>query len=129
MNRLCQSEIAYREMENKGVLKAAISSYALGRRVPSYLTLLARARVYSVNIGEWIPLPSGFDRLTWHDILDNLVRRMLGNLRCLDCSCFFNAERKGGTCFVGKTSHVPFCPKCGSVYSEAIGCTIKGVVQ
>lgn len=129
MNRLCRSEQNFRKLEHNGLLKDAIGHYALGSRGPRTMELLAHARVYSVNIGEWLPLPVGFDRPTWHDILDNLVIKYLGNLRCLDCSCFFNAGRKNGTCLVGKKSDAPFCPKCGSVFNEAVGCTIKNVVQ
>jgi hypothetical protein len=117
--RLCESERNYRAMEHNGSIKMAVGGYGLGSRSPALLNTLASARVWSEHIGEWVPVPAGYDRLTWTDILDTLVLRCLGTHRCLDCSAFFRRSGPSNP----PTQH---CPSCGSTVNEIIGCT-KGV--
>ncbi len=128
--RLCQDEKQYRAIERGGILRDVIGAYAIGRRSSGILDTLAIARVLADNIGEWLPLPKGYDRSTWQDITGHLVLKRLGNRRCLDCRWFFSDQRPGGTCFVGlgdRRITVPFCPRCDSVATEVIGCT-EGMV-
>lgn len=129
--RLSESERNYRALQHDGTLKRAVQSYAIGQRSSDILDTLARARVWADNIGEWLPLPVGYDRTTWQDITGSLVLGRLGNRRCLDCSGFFSDRRPNGTCLIGlgpgSLSDVPFCPHCGSTTSEFIGAT-EGVV-
>lgn len=126
--RLSDDERRYRELEHSGTLKNAIGAYAIGQRSSDILDTLARARVWSNNIGEWVPLPVGYDRTTWTDILDSLVLGRLGNRRCLGCSGFFS-DQHATECFIGLTGRVKgyVCPHCGLTTSEIIGCT-EGVV-
>lgn len=125
--RLCESERNYRALEHKGALKQVVGAYAIGQRSSEILDTLARARVWSENIGEWVPCPLGFDRSTWTDILDKTVLERLGDRRCLDCGGFFQSTGRM-KCFIGSSPvQVDRCPLCGSVTSEAIGCT-EGVV-
>ena len=119
--RLCESEKRYRMLERAGALKHFVDAYAIGQRTTDVLDTLARARVWSQDIGEWVPSPALFDRSTWTDILDDLVLQRLGNRRCLDCSEFFSDQRPNATCFLDNISDVPFCPHCGSTTSETIG--------
>lgn len=129
--RLCESERRYRELEHSGTLKNVIGAYAIGQRSSDILDTLARARVWADNIGEWLPCPVGYDRTTWHDILDALVLGRLGNRRCLDCGSFFSDQRPNATCFIcyrENTLTVPYCPECGSTTTEVIGLT-EGVVR
>jgi len=113
--RLCESEREYRKLEHDGTLKGAIGAYAIGRRSSDILFTLAVARVWSDNIGEWVPCPVGYDRTTWHDILDKLVLEHVGDRRCLDCGNFY------------RSSHSSFCEVCGSQFGDPIAC-VEGVV-
>ena len=118
--RLCESERRYRTLEHDRTLKNAVDAYAIGQRGTDVLDTLARARVWSQDIGDWLPLPARFDRSTWTDILDDLVSKRLGNRRCLDCQGFFSDKRPNGQCFLGNIP-VSFCPHCGSTTNEVIG--------
>lgn len=126
--RVCESEQRYRALEHDGTLKRVIGAYAVGQRTSDILDTLARARVWSYNFGEWLPLPTGYNRTTWTDILNALVLRRLGDQRCLDCGGFFRTTKALG-CFIGTRgrvrSHV--CPHCGGTAHDVIGCT-EGVV-
>lgn len=126
--RICQSEKAYRTIEQDGTLKRVIGAYAIGQRGSEILDTLAQARVWSHNFGDHVPLPVGYDRTTWHDILDKLVLGRLGNRRCLDCGGFFRTNDTFG-CLIGLESNVRshVCPHCGGTTHDVIGCT-KGVV-
>ena len=128
VTRICESERHYRALEHGDVLKRVIQGYAIGLRSTNVRETLAKARVWSLNIGEFVPMPAGMDRSTWHDILDALVLQQLGDRRCLDCSGFFSGKRINGTCFIGPLVEnggvqVPFCPHCGSTTSESVECT------
>ena len=123
--RLCQSEAAYRVLEQTGALRDAIGAYAIGQRDTDVLDTLANARVWSHNFGEWVPVPVGYDRGTWHDILDKLVRDQLGTRRCLDCRQCYDPNSLARSChIVGRDSIVKAdpCPYCRSTTTEPIGC-------
>ena len=122
--RLCENEKNYRAIEHDGTLKSAVGAYAIGQRDTDTLDTLAKARVWSEGFGEWVPLPLGYDRTRWTNVLDDLVVARLGNRHCLDCSGFFS-DHGIQACFIGTTGTVRSlqCPQCGSVVSEPIQCT------
>lgn len=129
--RICESERNYRKLELSGELGRAASSYAIGQRSSDTLDILARAKVWADNCGQWVRCPPGFDRGTWNDILSDLVLRRLGNRRCLDCGAFFSDERPNARCFLSREPHpisVVFCPHCQATVSDVIECTV-GVVR
>lgn len=131
--RLCRSEQEYRDLEQTGVLKRTIGAYALGQRQSHVLDILARARVWSEHFGEWVPMPTGYDRATWNDILDHLVKTRLGDRRCLDCGGFFRSTA-ASQCFISaggladRLVAVDRCPHCAETNTEVIGCTEGTVV-
>lgn len=109
--RISESERNYRALQHSGDIKRAIGSYVIGIRGSETLDMLATAKLWADNIGEWVPCPTGFDHVTWQDILSDLVVKRLGRYRCLDCSRCHGHEDIG-----------PICPDCGGV-AEVIGCT------
>ncbi len=127
LERVCDSERKYRQLESSGKLQRAIEGYAVARRSSDVLDVLAKARAWSHNFGAFVPLPSGYDRTMWNDILDTLVLKRLGDRRCLDCGGFFR-DMQRSHCYInfGKTEVIR-CPTCGGTATEAIGCT-EGVV-
>lgn len=144
MTRICESEREYRRLEHSGLLKQAIGAYAIGQRSTDILDLLASARAWSYNFEDSVPLPGGYNRTEWNDILDTLVLTRLGDRRCLDCGGFY-ASTVATKCFIylnkwgsvtashplpemGVAVDADRCPHCHETATEAIGCVDKEAV-
>lgn len=96
--RICEDERRYRHIE-PGIRKA-VGAYAIGQRGTETLSTLAHAKVLADVLGWFVPMPTMWDRSSWNDVLNKLVKTQIGTHRCLSCQQGFTLIRplKTGAC-------------------------------
>ena len=115
-------EQRYQRLVISGTLQKAVNAYAIGMRGTELMTTLGTAKALADNIGEAVPKPKGFDRLSWENIVSAATLRYLGDTRCLGCWEYFMDNKY--RCYVGlhRSVEVKMCPHCGGTVTEPIKC-------
>lgn len=111
--KICEDERRYRNLEPE--LRKAVNGYAIGLRGSDIQVTLAHGKLLADSVGEFVHLPLGWDRSSWNDVLNKLVRNRVGTHRCLSCQKGFTIPGKGFR------DHP--CPFCHDETVEELMCT------
>lgn len=111
--RISEDERRYRGMEPE--LRTAVGRYAIGLRGTDTLLTLAHGKVLADVLGFFVPMPPQWDRSTWNDVLNKLVKDKVGTHRCLAC-------QRGFIC--NPPIKVYQCPHCKEQTFEELSVTV-----